>query len=54
MKKTVISQLTNKMMALGLVGIGVVLVLIERDATFLVFGLMVGIPLFFSKKNWIE
>ena len=43
----------NKICSLLLILIGVVPILIERDGTFFIFTLMLGIPMFFSKENWI-
>jgi hypothetical protein len=43
----------NKICALLLIFGGAVSVLLEGDSTFLVFTLMIGIPLLFSKQNWI-
>lgn len=43
----------NKVYSVGLILIGIIPVLIEGDATALVFFLMIGIPLFFAKENWI-
>ena len=43
----------NKVYSVGLILIGIIPVLIEGDATVLVFFLMIGIPLFFAKENWI-
>ena len=45
--------LKNKLYALILIGIGWLSIIPERDGTFLVFALMLGLPLFFSKKNWV-
>ncbi|HHW90769.1 MAG TPA: hypothetical protein GX745_07715 [Clostridiales bacterium] len=45
--------LKNKLYALVLILIGLVSILIERDGTFFIFALMIGIPLFFAKDNWI-
>lgn len=45
--------LKNKLYALILIGIGWLSIIPERDGTFLVFALMLGLPLFFSKENWI-
>lgn len=45
--------LKNKLYAGLFVMIGVVSMLISLDATFFIFTLVVGIPLFFSKRNWI-
>lgn len=43
----------NKLYSILLIGIGVLSILIEYDATFFVFSLMLGIPLFFARENWI-
>lgn len=43
----------NKLSAITLLGYGYMGVLIENDATALVFFAMVAIPLFFAKENWI-
>jgi hypothetical protein len=45
--------LKNKIYAVLFIMLGVLSVLIEYDATFFVFALMLGIPLFFAKENWI-
>ena len=45
--------LKNKLYALVLILIGLVPILIERDGTFFIFALMIGLPLFFAKENWI-
>ena len=45
--------LKNKLYALILIGIGWLSIIPERDGTFLVFALMFGLPLFFSKENWV-
>ena len=45
--------LKNKLYALVLILIGLVLILIERDGTFFIFALTIGLPLFFAKENWI-
>lgn len=47
------NTLNNKLFSVALVGLGALTVPIENDATFLVFMLMIGLPLFFSKENWI-
>ena len=44
----------NKLVALGLAICGVIPMLFEYDATVFVFFIMIGIPLFFSKENWVE
>lgn len=43
----------NKIYSLLLIGIGVLSILIEYDATFFIFSLMLGVPIFFAKENWI-
>lgn len=45
--------LKNKIFALMLIAVGVASVLIDMDATFLIFILMFAVPLFFAKENWI-
>lgn len=43
----------NKLSVITLLGCGCMGVLIDNDATALVFFIMVAIPLFFAKENWI-
>lgn len=43
----------NKLYSVVLILIGIIPILIEGDATALVFFLMIGLPLFFAKENWI-
>ena len=43
----------NKLCALVLIAVGMVPILIEGDATFMVFGGIIAIWLFFAKENWI-
>ena len=43
--------LKNKLYALLLVIIGTLSIFIEYDATFFIFTLMIGLPLFFDKEN---
>lgn len=45
--------LRNKLYSLILITVGALSILIEYDATFFVFTLMLGIPLFLAKENWI-
>jgi len=45
--------LKNKLYALLLVIIGVLSIPIEYDGTFFILALMLGLPLFFAKENWI-
>lgn len=47
------SLIKNKLYALVLILIGVVPILIDQDGTFFIFALMIGLPLFFAKENWI-
>lgn len=44
----------NKLVALGLVATGILAVILVQDDTMLVVSLVIGIPLFFSKDNWIR
>ena len=46
--------LKNKLHALLLVIIGALSILIEYDGTFFIFALMIELPLFFAKENWIK
>ena len=46
--------LKNKLYALILILIGLVPILIERDGTVFILTLMIGLPLFFAKENWIK
>lgn len=39
----------NKLWAIGFVSLGILSILPEKDITFLVFTLLIGIPAFFSK-----
>lgn len=43
----------NKIYALVLIGIGALSILPENDATAFIFFCIIGVPLFFAKKNWI-
>ena len=43
----------NKLSAIAMLGCGYVGVLIENDATALVFLAMFAVPLFFAKENWV-
>lgn len=43
----------NKILAMLLLGAGVGSTMIEGDGTFLIFALAFGIPLFFTKENWM-
>lgn len=39
----------NKLWAIGFIALGILSVLPEKDITFLVFTLLIGIPAYFSK-----
>ena len=42
----------NKLVALVLIGAGAFAVWMEGDGTFLIFVLLIGVPMFFAKENW--
>ena len=44
----------NRIFSILLIAFGVITLIFDNDATFLIFALMVGAPLFFAKKNLIE
>lgn len=46
--------LKNKIYALALIGIGVLSAVIDGEVDFLLFGILIGVPLFFSKKNFCQ
>lgn len=49
-KKTI----KNKISAIGLIILAIILLpWLDGDATFLIFALMIAVPLFFDKKNRI-
>lgn len=43
----------NKLSALAIVGIGTVPMILDHDGTFMIFALIVAIPLFFAKESWM-
>lgn len=45
-------HIKNKVYSLLLIGAGVLGIFIDQDATFLVFALLIGVPLFFIKDSW--
>lgn len=45
--------LKNKLYAVALLIYGYLPVLIDKDATALVFLALIAVPLFFAKENWI-
>lgn len=44
----------NKVAALAFICINALGMLVSKDATMFVFSLMIGLPLFFSRQNWID
>lgn len=52
-QKTKNNTFKNKIYALLLVILGDVSVLLLKDITFLIIMLIIAIPIFFSKENWI-
>lgn len=40
---------TNQLWAIGFIGLGLLSLIPEKDATFLVFTLLIGIPAYFSR-----
>ena len=50
MKKTI----KNKVMASVFILMGWGSIFIDMDSTMFVFTLMLGLPLFFAKENWIS
>lgn len=47
-------MIKNKIYATVLLGIGVAVMLSSNDATVLVVISMIAVPMFFSKKEWID
>jgi len=45
--------LKNKLYSFLFILLGALSVPIEYDGTFFIFALMLGVPLFFAKENWI-
>lgn len=43
----------NKIYGIAVIILGALSVLVERDATFFLFALLIGLALFFSKRNRI-
>lgn len=43
----------NKLIALLLLGVGIVSAMVDGDATFLVLAIVFAAGLFFAKQNWI-
>ncbi len=46
--------LKNKLYSVAMIFLGALSIPIEYDATVFVFTLMMGLPLFFAKENWIQ
>lgn len=42
----------NKICAIAMIICGMLGIVIEKDATALVFMLLIAVPMFFSKRNW--
>ena len=43
----------NKISALALIGIAAVPMVLDHDGTFMIFALIVAVPLFFAKESWM-
>lgn len=43
----------NKVCAVALALIGAVVMSLDGDATFLVFALMIGVPMFLAHEQWV-
>lgn len=52
-KRYINETYSNKLWALALITLGVCIAGISGDSTCLIFMLVIGVPLFLSKKNWI-
>lgn len=52
-KKNLRRTYKNKLCALALIIVGIGPIYLENDATFMIFALLIGIPLFFAKQNHI-
>lgn len=46
--------LKNKLFAIGMIGVGLIPLIVFKDATILLLSVMIGVPLFVSKKNYID
>lgn len=46
--------LLNKLVALGLLTNGIVMTALTKEGNALIIGLLIGLPLLFSKKNCIK
>ncbi len=45
--------LKNKLYAIAIIFLGMSSIPIEYDATVFILSTMIGLPLFFSKENWV-
>lgn len=52
-KKNLRRTYKNKLCALALIIVGIGPIYLENDATFMIFALLIGIPLSFAKQNHI-
>lgn len=43
----------NKLYAIIMISIGAVPIVYDNDATVFMLMLIIGVPLFFSRKNWV-
>lgn len=50
--KYILKTYKNKLAALVMIAAGILVAALTDDATFLVFVMTFGIPLFISKENW--
>lgn len=48
------TNVKNKMYAVALFGLSFALTMIEKDATALILTSFISIPMFFSKRDWIN
>lgn len=46
-------NLKNRLYALAFIGLGAITVWLTGEGNFLVLSLLIGIPLFFSRKDWV-
>lgn len=44
----------NKLCAIALVALSTVLLIIDKDATTLIFTSFISVPMFFSKRDWFD
>lgn len=53
-KEYIEETLLNKLVALGLLATGIVTAIITKEGNLMVLALLIGLPVFFAKKNVIE